>query len=129
MKADNILTDQDGMCKISDFGTSKKSSKYSVPNVRTDLALTLDPSTADIYNNNENMSMQGSIFWMAPEGEVNALSLLSYNPDDLHSQSSTTRTWATLPKPTSGPSAASSSRCSLVVGRGATRRLFKPCSR
>ncbi|KAK4049445.1 mitogen-activated protein kinase kinase kinase [Microbotryomycetes sp. JL201] len=47
MKADNILTDHDGMCKISDFGTSKKS--------------------ADIYNNNENMSMQGSIFWMAPE--------------------------------------------------------------
>ncbi|KAL7344269.1 kinase-like domain-containing protein, partial [Rhodotorula toruloides] len=49
MKADNILIDQDGMCKISDFGTSKKS--------------------GDIYQNNENMSMQGSIFWMAPEGE------------------------------------------------------------
>lgn len=48
MKADNILIDQDGMCKISDFGTSKKS--------------------GDIYQNNENMSMQGSIFWMAPEG-------------------------------------------------------------
>ncbi|GAA5974081.1 hypothetical protein JCM11641_003422 [Rhodosporidiobolus odoratus] len=47
MKADNILIDQDGMCKISDFGTSKKS--------------------GDIYSNNENMSMQGSIFWMAPE--------------------------------------------------------------
>ncbi|GAA5844905.1 hypothetical protein JCM9279_000040 [Rhodotorula babjevae] len=47
MKADNILIDQDGMCKISDFGTSKKS--------------------GDIYQNNENMSMQGSIFWMAPE--------------------------------------------------------------
>ncbi|BGP67636.1 mitogen-activated protein kinase kinase kinase [Rhodotorula toruloides] len=47
MKADNILTDQDGMCKISDFGTSKKS--------------------GDIYQNNENMSMQDSIFWMAPE--------------------------------------------------------------
>ncbi|BGP53188.1 mitogen-activated protein kinase kinase kinase [Rhodotorula sphaerocarpa] len=47
MKADNILIDQDGMCKISDFGTSKKS--------------------GDIYQNDENMSMQGSIFWMAPE--------------------------------------------------------------
>ncbi|GAA6000837.1 hypothetical protein JCM10207_004682 [Rhodosporidiobolus poonsookiae] len=47
MKADNILIDQDGMCKISDFGTSKKS--------------------GDIYQNNEAMSMQGSIFWMAPE--------------------------------------------------------------
>lgn len=28
MKADNILTDHDGMCKISDFGTSKKSGKH-----------------------------------------------------------------------------------------------------
>lgn len=55
MKADNILIDQDGMCKISDFGTSKKS--------------------GDIYQNNENMSMQGSIFWMAPEGAPSSLSL------------------------------------------------------
>ncbi|SGY68622.1 BQ5605_C004g02904 [Microbotryum silenes-dioicae] len=56
MKADNILTDHDGMCKISDFGTSKKSSEF-------DLAC-----VADIYNNDENMSMmQGSLFWMAPE--------------------------------------------------------------
>lgn len=29
MKADNILIDQDGMCKISDFGTSKKSGELS----------------------------------------------------------------------------------------------------
>ncbi|KAK4702319.1 hypothetical protein P7C70_g3901, partial [Phenoliferia sp. Uapishka_3] len=47
LKGDNILCDQDGVCKISDFGTSKKSQ--------------------DIYNNDANMSMQGSIFWMAPE--------------------------------------------------------------
>ncbi|KAM0751736.1 kinase-like protein, partial [Meredithblackwellia eburnea MCA 4105] len=47
LKGDNILCDQDGVCKISDFGTSKKSQ--------------------DIYNNDVNMSMQGSIFWMAPE--------------------------------------------------------------
>lgn len=31
MKADNILIDQDGMCKISDFGTSKKSGAFGVP--------------------------------------------------------------------------------------------------
>ena len=47
LKADNILVKMDGTVKISDFGISKKSN--------------------DIYNNNSNMSMQGSIFWMAPE--------------------------------------------------------------
>lgn len=69
MKADNILTDQDGMCKISDFGTSKKSSKLSLLLCLQSSKLMSFYSTADIYNNNENMSMQGSIFWMAPEGE------------------------------------------------------------
>jgi serine/threonine protein kinase len=42
MKADNILTDQDGMCKISDFGTSKKSSesRSSPSAILLDAALT-----------------------------------------------------------------------------------------
>ncbi|CDK27038.1 unnamed protein product [Kuraishia capsulata CBS 1993] len=47
LKADNLLLEIDGTCKISDFGISKKMS--------------------DIYANNADMSMQGSIFWMAPE--------------------------------------------------------------
>ncbi|KAG4305952.1 hypothetical protein PORY_000862 [Pneumocystis oryctolagi] len=47
LKTDNILLDINGICKISDFGISKKSD--------------------DIYNDNVNMSMQGTIFWMAPE--------------------------------------------------------------
>ncbi|CCJ31367.1 unnamed protein product [Pneumocystis jirovecii] len=47
LKTDNILLDVDGICKISDFGISKKSK--------------------DIYDDNANMSMQGTIFWMAPE--------------------------------------------------------------
>lgn len=46
MKADNLLLDLDGVCKISDFGISKKSN--------------------DIYSNSE-MTMTGTIFWMAPE--------------------------------------------------------------
>lgn len=46
MKADNLLLDLDGVCKISDFGISKKST--------------------DIYSNSE-MTMTGTIFWMAPE--------------------------------------------------------------
>lgn len=47
LKADNILLDLDGTCKISDFGISKK--------------------TDDIYGNDASNSMQGSVFWMAPE--------------------------------------------------------------
>ncbi|ODV89980.1 hypothetical protein CANCADRAFT_25731 [Tortispora caseinolytica NRRL Y-17796] len=47
LKADNILLDLDGIVKISDFGISKRS--------------------GDIYANNAEMSMQGTIFWMAPE--------------------------------------------------------------
>lgn len=46
MKADNLLLDQDGVCKISDFGISRKSQ--------------------DIYSNSE-MTMRGTVFWMAPE--------------------------------------------------------------
>ena len=47
LKADNILLDVDGTCKISDFGISKK--------------------TDNIYGNDVTISMQGSVFWMAPE--------------------------------------------------------------
>lgn len=47
LKADNLLLEIDGTCKISDFGISKRSQ--------------------DIYVNNADMSMQGSVFWMAPE--------------------------------------------------------------
>lgn len=47
LKADNILLDLDGSCRISDFGISKK--------------------TDDIYGNDSSNSMQGSVFWMAPE--------------------------------------------------------------
>jgi mitogen-activated protein kinase kinase kinase len=47
LKADNILLDVDGTCKISDFGISKK--------------------TDNIYGDDPGNSMQGSVFWMAPE--------------------------------------------------------------
>ena len=47
LKADNILLDTNGTCKISDFGISKK--------------------TDNIYGNDVTNSMQGSVFWMAPE--------------------------------------------------------------
>ena len=47
LKADNILLDFDGTCKISDFGISKRSTNP--------------------YNNDITNSMQGSVFWMAPE--------------------------------------------------------------
>ncbi|KAL8866248.1 MAG: hypothetical protein Q9174_006413, partial [Haloplaca sp. 1 TL-2023] len=47
LKADNILLDIDGTCKISDFGISKR--------------------TDNIYGNDITNNMQGSVFWMAPE--------------------------------------------------------------
>ncbi|KAK9234185.1 hypothetical protein V1525DRAFT_77679 [Lipomyces kononenkoae] len=47
LKSDNLLLDLDGICKISDFGISKRSQ--------------------NIYTNDAEMSMQGTIFWMAPE--------------------------------------------------------------
>ncbi|CAG8443416.1 17155_t:CDS:10, partial [Dentiscutata heterogama] len=56
IKADNILVDEDGCCKISDFGISKKSDH------------------AFAYDNNSNMSLQGTIFWMAPEVFTNGYS-------------------------------------------------------
>ncbi|KAI8614819.1 kinase-like domain-containing protein [Chytriomyces sp. MP71] len=49
VKGANILVDADGICKISDFGTSKKNS-YQMA-----------------YQRVTRMSMQGTIPWMAPE--------------------------------------------------------------
>ncbi|KIO31656.1 hypothetical protein M407DRAFT_67775 [Tulasnella calospora MUT 4182] len=46
IKADNILVDPSGQCKISDFGISKQK---------------------EVYNNAAMTAMQGSLFWMAPE--------------------------------------------------------------
>ncbi|CEH17541.1 ste ste11 protein kinase [Ceraceosorus bombacis] len=48
LKADNLLVDQDGVVKISDFGTVRKGAD-------------------DVYGDVASMSLQGSIFWMAPE--------------------------------------------------------------
>ncbi|KAJ1925309.1 mitogen-activated protein kinase kinase kinase [Tieghemiomyces parasiticus] len=49
IKGGNILVDDRGVCKISDFGISK----------RNDYELA--------YDCNSRMSLQGSVFWMAPE--------------------------------------------------------------
>ncbi|CAG8517163.1 10280_t:CDS:10 [Diversispora eburnea] len=49
IKSDNILVDEEGCCKISDFGISKKNEQGIA------------------YDYNSNMSLQGTIFWMAPE--------------------------------------------------------------
>ncbi|KAJ3526316.1 hypothetical protein NMY22_g10214 [Coprinellus aureogranulatus] len=47
LKSDNILVEMTGVCKISDFGISKR--------------------TDDIYAGAQHTAMQGTIFWMAPE--------------------------------------------------------------
>lgn len=48
LKGENILVDSSGVCKISDFGISKK--------------------TDDVYDSyNPATTLKGTIFWMAPE--------------------------------------------------------------
>ncbi|ETW87393.1 hypothetical protein HETIRDRAFT_407058, partial [Heterobasidion irregulare TC 32-1] len=47
LKADNILVEQTGVCKISDFGISKR--------------------TDDVNEQAVLTAMQGTVFWMAPE--------------------------------------------------------------
>ncbi|KAF7975594.1 hypothetical protein HWV62_9159 [Athelia sp. TMB] len=47
LKADNILVEKSGVCKIADFGISKR--------------------TGDIHEIGELAEMMGSVFWMAPE--------------------------------------------------------------
>ena len=47
MKADNVLVEQSGVCKISDFSISKR--------------------TDDINEQAVMTAMQGTVFWMAPE--------------------------------------------------------------
>ncbi|CAO3648522.1 unnamed protein product [Cunninghamella echinulata] len=49
IKGGNILVDEDGCCKITDFGLSKISNQE------------------EAYKSNSNNSMRGSIYWMAPE--------------------------------------------------------------
>ncbi|KAJ3196074.1 hypothetical protein HK101_010175 [Irineochytrium annulatum] len=49
IKGANILIDHEGVAKISDFGISKKN------------------ETKMAYRYNSRMSLQGSVFWMAPE--------------------------------------------------------------
>ncbi|OBZ87480.1 MAP kinase kinase kinase mkh1 [Choanephora cucurbitarum] len=49
IKAANILVEADGICKISDFGLSKKN------------------DYEEVYDQNSRMSLRGSIYWMAPE--------------------------------------------------------------
>ncbi|KAI7875134.1 Pkinase-domain-containing protein, partial [Lichtheimia hyalospora FSU 10163] len=49
IKAGNILVDQNGVCKITDFGLSKPSGQE------------------EAYDPNDNTLMKGTVFWMAPE--------------------------------------------------------------
>ncbi|KAI9316284.1 hypothetical protein BX666DRAFT_1949117 [Dichotomocladium elegans] len=49
IKASNILVDNDGVCKITDFGLSKPSDQE------------------EAYDPKSNTLMKGTVFWMAPE--------------------------------------------------------------
>lgn len=68
LKADNILLDKTGTCKISDFGISKKSGKSrQLSSLMYFITHFQFSSTENIYGNDPAASMQGSVFWMAPE--------------------------------------------------------------
>lgn len=66
LKADNILVDSDGTCKITDFGISKQAGTHLGFELG-DISDLRHCTTEDAYASAGGTNLKGSVFWMAPE--------------------------------------------------------------